>query len=98
MSARNRPRRRAARRRRLRVGDVIWTRTIKNVHTGELYWFETTAPGEEPPALLPPPGIELHGPFKTDAAVEEDKRRVLFGPGCEVKEGGAWDPAWDRPQ
>jgi hypothetical protein len=45
-----------------------------------------------------PPGITLHGPFRTNAEVEKDQRLVLLGPQCKVIEGGAWDPNWDKPQ
>jgi hypothetical protein len=45
-----------------------------------------------------PPGITLHGPFRTNAEVEKDQRLVLLGSQCKVIEGGAWDPNWDKPQ
>jgi hypothetical protein len=28
----------------------------------------------------------------------ESQRIVLLGPQCELKEGGMWNPAWDRMQ
>jgi hypothetical protein len=41
---------------------------------------------------------EWHGPFRTEAEAEEDQRVTLFGPQSEIREGGMWDPAWDKPQ
>jgi hypothetical protein len=105
----NRKQRRAAARER-KVGDVIHTETIA-LDTGAgivLYWFER--PGDFSPddraALLDyivreqrhPPGITLHGPFKTEAEVDEDQRVTLLGAQCEVTYGGAWDPNWEKPQ
>jgi hypothetical protein len=92
----NRQRRRAARRRKLRVGDVIWTQTITITATGELYWFER--PENFSPEDGLPPRAHWHGPFETDAEVREHQRLTLFGPQCEVKAGGAWDPNWSKPQ
>ena len=31
-------------------------------------------------------------------AARESQRIVLLGPQCELKEGGVWNPAWDRMQ
>jgi hypothetical protein len=92
------------------VGDVIRTHTIA-INTGEgvvLYWFEQPANFSEADAaaLLDyinthkrrPPSIILHGPFSTEAEVKEHQRVTLLGEQCEVRDGGAWDPKWDKPQ
>jgi hypothetical protein len=108
----NRQQRRAAgrKRRKLEVGTVIRCETI-GIDTGDgiaLYWFETPAnfSDDDRAAMIDyinthkrkPPGITLHGPFKTDAEVQELQRLTLLGPQCEVREGGMWDPNWDKPQ
>jgi hypothetical protein len=41
---------------------------------------------------------DLHGPFDTAAAADEAARLTVLGPDCEVTEGGAWDPAWEKLQ
>jgi hypothetical protein len=56
------------------------------------YWWASGAPGVDP-ATLP-----LHGPFRSEAEAEENFRVTTFGTRHVVKEGGAWDPAWDKPQ
>jgi hypothetical protein len=89
---------------------MIKARTIA-IDTGEgtvLYWFEEPANFSEDDhaAMIDhivttqthPSGIALHGPFRTQAEVEEDQQLVLLGPQCKVTEGGAWDPKWDKPQ
>jgi hypothetical protein len=38
------------------------------------------------------------GPFHTLAEAERDSQVATFGPQCKFKDGGQWDPAWDRPQ
>jgi hypothetical protein len=74
--ARNR-RRRA---RKMQVGTVIRTETITDTHTGLLYWFEVPEGFSFEKEQRPPPNVELHGPFKTDAEVKEDQRLALLGP------------------
>jgi len=95
----NRQQRRAeaARKRKWGTAADIITHTITVHPTGELYWFEAPE-GFSPEEGRLPPGVILHGPFKTHAEVAEDERLTLFGPQCKVTDGGAWDPAWDRPQ
>jgi hypothetical protein len=39
-----------------------------------------------------------HGPFATRKDAERDSAAAIFGPQCEIKEGGKWDPAWDKKQ
>jgi hypothetical protein len=39
-----------------------------------------------------------HGPFATERDAEDDSRRAVFGSGCEIKDAGRWDPAWDKKQ
>jgi hypothetical protein len=92
----NRQQRRAGRRRKLEVGTVIRTQTITAVATGELYWFECPENFSLEGGL--PPGVTLHGPFKTKAEVNEHQQLTLLGPQCKVIEGGAWDPNWDKLQ
>ncbi len=38
------------------------------------------------------------GPFRTKAEALRDSQIQIFGPQCEIADGGQWDPAWDRPQ
>jgi hypothetical protein len=40
----------------------------------------------------------IHGPFATAAEAKRDSEVSILGPQCEVKNGGQWDPAWDKPQ
>jgi hypothetical protein len=80
----------------IKVGDVICTQTIRVHHTGEFYWFECPRDFDQRNGI--PPDAVLHGPFKTDAEVVESQRLVLLGPQAELKQGGNWDPAWDRLQ
>jgi hypothetical protein len=78
-----------------------------------LYWFEcpegwSPADGLMPPDMvtkhyatqmgLPDSAVNLHGPFDTHAEVKEHQRITLLGPEAELREGGEWDPAWDKPQ
>ena len=76
-------------------GMVIKTRTFRD-QEWNIYWME------EPVGFRPedgiPPGTEIHGPFDTSAEAEADERLFLLGPDCVVREGGMWDPAWDRMQ
>ena len=39
-----------------------------------------------------------YGPFATMAETEKHSQVTVLGPQCEVKHGGQWDPAWERPQ
>ena len=57
------------------------------------YWWVAGWDGADPRPTEPP-----HGPFKTKAEAEENFRVTVLGPQCDVKEGGAWDPAWDEKQ
>jgi hypothetical protein len=96
----NRQQRRAARRqRKFEVGTVVRATSFVGVDdTGRqhFYWFETPE-GFSPEDGLPP-GVTLHGPFETDAELNEHQRVTLLGSQCKVIEGGNWDPNWDKPQ
>jgi hypothetical protein len=87
----NRQQRRAQR----KVKDMVHTTTLKG-SDGLYYWFE------HPPGYrygdLPLPETEFYGPFATEAESDESQRLVLFGPECELRDRGMWDPAWDRLQ
>lgn len=78
-----------------KVGDVIHTQTFKDIR-GDLYWFQCSTTFRAKDGI--PPDAALRGPFKTEREVEEDQRKVLLGPQCEVTPGGAWNPNWDKPQ
>jgi hypothetical protein len=41
---------------------------------------------------------EHHGPFVSQAAVNESQRIELFGEQCTISDGGMWDPNWSKPQ
>jgi hypothetical protein len=86
-------------RRKRKVGDVIFTQTILAASAAgqqHYYWFE--CPANFRPEDGIPPNAVLHGPFNTQAQVKANERLVLLGEQCEVTEGGDWDPAWDKPQ
>jgi hypothetical protein len=87
---------RRAMKRKSKVGDMVSAQTIRVRHTGEFYWFECAKDFDRRDGI--PPDAVLHGPFKTEAEVNESQRVVLLGPQCEVTEGGNWDSAWDRLQ
>jgi hypothetical protein len=91
----NRHERRATKARALDVGTVIHTQTVATT-TGDFYWFECPDNFSLEDGL--PPGAIMHGPFKTDAEVNESQRLTLLGPQCKVTEGGEWDPNWNRLQ
>jgi hypothetical protein len=90
----NRPERRAARK-WYDSSMVIKAQVFKDTR-GLFYWFEEPEGFAREDGL--PRDVQVHGPFKTEAEVEESQRFVLLGPQCEVTEGGMWDPAWDRMQ
>jgi hypothetical protein len=96
MTKRNRHQRRAAR--KFEVGTVIYTKHVAvTLTTGEvqLYWFEeaagfSPADGERLLSWIrgehaDGPGVELHGPFKTEAEIDEHERITLVGPEAEVR-------------
>jgi hypothetical protein len=87
----NRQQRRAAPKRKHEIGVPIWTQVLRI--DGQWYWYETSDNSS-----APLPGRTLHGPFKTETELNEHQRLTLMGPQCKVTEGGAWDPAWDKPQ
>jgi hypothetical protein len=77
------------------VGMVIKTQGFI-ADDGMHYWFEPPNNWTQDDGL--PDGADIYGPFTTATEVEENQRRVLLGPECEVTHGGMWDPAWDRLQ
>ena len=76
------------------VGMVFRCQSLRG-SDGLLYWFEEPEGWVREDGV---PDVEIHGPFKTEAEVEESQRLIIAGPQCEVTEGGMWDPAWDRMQ
>jgi hypothetical protein len=84
--------------RKLGVGDAIYTTTIRaRLKDGSvaLYWIGV------PDGMTNEQAAETqkwHGPFKTEAEVNENQRVVLLGPQCKVTHGATWDPNWIRPQ
>jgi hypothetical protein len=90
---------RGERRRAMKVGTLIFTKSfIAYAANGELvghFWFEV------PEGMTTEQAFETqehHGPFRSEAEAEKNKRLVLLGPDCKVTEGGMWDPAWDKLQ
>ena len=41
---------------------------------------------------------ELHGPYDTRAKADEAAMVAITGKDVKLTHGGAWDPAWDKPQ
>jgi hypothetical protein len=78
-----------------RKATVIKTQSLID-STGQHYWF--VRPEGWTPQDGMPDGVDIHGPFKTEAEANENERLVLLGPQCKITEGGMWDPAWDRMQ
>lgn len=76
------------------VGMVIKTQSFRA--NGMCYWFEP--PDEWTREDGVPEGVDIHGPFATEAEADEHSRLVLLGPDCVVTEGGMWDFAWARLQ
>jgi hypothetical protein len=93
----------------MKVGDQIWTTNIA-IDTGTgmvFYWIELPCNPDRLTAkqkrrisreFIETPIPLRHGPFNTEEECDADLRLVLFGPDCEVKDGGSWDPAWTLPQ
>jgi hypothetical protein len=82
-----------------KVGDVTITQTYKSVDRNGndlgLFWFVV------PEGTTREQDFETqqhHGPFLTDAMVNESQRITLFGEQCELTEGGMWDPNWNKLQ
>jgi hypothetical protein len=73
------------------LGEVIIV-GIGTDSLGRFFWFE--APAGLPERASPPPGTTIHGPFATLAECEESQRLVLFGPQCEVSDGGPSEGGW----
>jgi hypothetical protein len=84
----------AANRRNGTRGTVVFTETFKDGITGQFYWFETPEGWTRADGL---PYVEIFGPFSTEAEVKDSQRLILFGPQCEVREGGEWDPVRGCP-
>jgi hypothetical protein len=40
----------------------------------------------------------MHGPFATEAEAQKDCETTVLGPKYIIKDGGMWDPAWDKKQ
>jgi hypothetical protein len=40
----------------------------------------------------------MHGPFISEEAAKKDFETTTFGSQCIIKDGGQWDPAWDKKQ
>jgi hypothetical protein len=65
------------RRRRLKVGDVIHAHTAICPVTGKYFWFSGPVDRTGFPTTM-------HGPFNTQAEVDEHQRLTLLGPQCKV--------------
>jgi hypothetical protein len=50
------------------------------------YWWKKQADGI------------MHGPFASEAEAQKDFETKTFGPNYVMKDGGQWDPAWDKKQ
>jgi hypothetical protein len=57
-------------------------------HDGQWYWRESTRNNHE----------TWYGPFGTEQEAEKHSEITVLGPQCKVKNGGVWDPAWDKLQ
>jgi hypothetical protein len=81
--------------RKWKDGDPVFVSYAKNALG---YWWAETED-----ALCGHPDIDIRqfrhgGLFATEAEAGRDSEIKLFGPQCQIKYGGQWDPAWDRPQ
>jgi hypothetical protein len=83
----------AAMKRRWKDRQVVKAQSFRD-EQGLLYWFEEPDDWTKQDGL---PDVDIHGPFRTEAEVDEDQRRVLLPSDCEVEEGGDWNPESDRP-
>jgi hypothetical protein len=62
------------------------------------YWFVIENPDENLTVDEIMNTKELHGPFDTQAEADADAKIAIVGEDCVVKQGGTWDPAWNKPQ
>jgi hypothetical protein len=85
----------AAMKRRWKDRQVVMTQSFRDATSGFLYWFEQPDGWTQEDFLRNV--ADIHGPFRTEAEVDEDQRRVLLPPDCVVTEGGEWNPEWARP-
>jgi hypothetical protein len=83
---------------KLKVGDVIYTETIRAVMRDGTHAFYWVRRPDGMTAAKAAATQEWHGPFKSEQDMREDQRIVLLGPQCKVEEGGQWDPVWNRLQ
>jgi len=72
-------------RKRRKVGEVVLIDYGRDA-SGQFWWIERSDP------------TSPHGPFPTEAEAQKDSEVTLFGGQCEIRDGGQWDPAWDRKQ
>jgi hypothetical protein len=70
---------------------LVTTKTGGRVY----YWVRQPEGMSEQRAVATQP---WQGPFKTEAQMHQDQRRIMLGPDVKVIEGGAWDPNWEKPQ
>src|SRR5262249_45965111 len=54
--------------------------------------------GVDPNASAQAGPTPAHGPFPTEAEAQRASEVATFGPDCEFKDGGRWDPAWEKKQ
>lgn len=79
--------------RHLKVGDIIHVSYGRN-SLG--YWrAETEQPIHGVMDLMQ---FRHGGPFRTQREAEKNAVDTILGPKFKLKEGGTWDPAWDRMQ
>jgi hypothetical protein len=82
----------------LSVGDVLIAQTYALRDADGmvgLFWYSVPEGMTDQQASETQPH---RGPFKTKSELMEDQRITLLGEQGVVKEGGMWDPAWDKPQ
>jgi hypothetical protein len=78
-------------RRKWKVGTRVDS-LIGRDHNGQYWWLAGWDGAQPDPKDMP------HGPFATQAEAEHDFHTTIFGPQCEIKQGGMWNPNWDKPQ
>lgn len=83
------------------VGDDIWIKTfiLLDPDGDPVGWFWVQVPGPDTSEEQVLANQQAwHGPFESEDEAQADLELELFGPECEIIDGGTWDPGWERVQ